>query len=55
MRGISGGELYTLEYLSPEMMIAPDIGGTNHPAYLRALYGNNVTITLNQRLTGIHP
>ena len=43
----------TLEYLSPEMMIAPDIGGTNHPAYLRALYGNNVTITLNQRLTGI--
>jgi len=43
----------TLEYLSPEMMIAPDIGGTNHPAYLRALYGNNVAITLNQRLTGI--
>jgi len=42
-----------LEYLSPEMMIAPDIGGTNHPAYLRSLYGNNVTITLNQRLTGI--
>ena len=35
------------------MMIAPDIGGTNHPAYLRSLYGNNVTITLNQRLTGI--
>ena len=43
----------TLEYLSPEMMIAPDIGGTNHPAYLKSLYGNDVTITLNQRLTGI--
>jgi len=42
-----------LEYLSPEMMIAPDIGGTNHPAYLRSLYGNDVAITLNQRLTGI--
>ena len=42
-----------LEYLSPEMMIAPDIGGTNHPAYLKSLYGNDVTITLNQRLTGI--
>ena len=42
-----------LEYLSPEMMIAPDIGGTNHPAYLRSLYGNDVTISLNQRLTGI--
>lgn len=34
-------------------MIAPDIGGTNHPAYLRSLYGNDVTISLNQRLTGI--
>jgi N-methyl-L-proline demethylase len=43
----------TLEYLSPEMMIAPDIGGTNHPAYLKSLYGNDVMITLNQRLTGI--
>ena len=43
----------TLEYLSPEMMISPDIGGTNHPAYLKSLYGNDVTITLNQRLTGI--
>ena len=43
----------TLEYLSPEMLIAPDIGGTNHPAYLKSLYGNDVTITLNQRLTGI--
>jgi NADPH-dependent 2,4-dienoyl-CoA reductase/sulfur reductase-like enzyme len=43
----------TLEYLSPEMMIAPDIGGTNHPAYLKSLYSNGVTITLNQRLTGI--
>ncbi len=42
-----------LEYLSPEMMIAPDIGGTNHPAYLKSLYSNDVTITLNQRLTGI--
>mgnify|MGYP001166699963 FL=1 len=43
----------TLEYLSPEMMIAPDIGGSNHPAYLRSLYENGVTITLNQKLTGI--
>jgi NADPH-dependent 2,4-dienoyl-CoA reductase/sulfur reductase-like enzyme len=43
----------SLEYLSPEMMIAPDIGGSNHPAYLKSLYENQVTITLNQRLTGI--
>jgi hypothetical protein len=31
------------EYLSPEMMVAPDIGGTNDPAYLRSLYNNDVT------------
>jgi len=39
-----------LEYVTPERMIAPDVGGTNYPAYLRALYANDVTITLNHRL-----
>ena len=42
-----------LEYVSPEMMVAPDIGGTNHPAYLRSLYGNDATVTLNHRLIGL--
>ncbi len=43
----------SLEYVSPEMMVAPDIGGTNHPAYLRSLYGNAATITLNHRLVSV--
>ena len=30
------------------------MGGTNYPAYLRALYQNDVTITLNHRLTEVH-
>ena len=42
-----------LEYVTPERTIAPDVGGTNYPAYLRALYLNEVTITLNHRLTEV--
>ena len=42
-----------LEYVTPERIIAPDVGGTNYPAYLRALYANDVTITLNHRLIGV--
>ena len=42
-----------LEYVTPERMIAPDVGGTNYPAYLRALYANDVTITLNHRLIDV--
>jgi hypothetical protein len=41
------------EYVTPERIIAPDVGGTNYPAYLRALYENEVTITLNHRLTDV--
>ena len=39
-----------LEYVTPERIIAPDVGGTNYPAYLRALHKNDVTITLDHRL-----
>jgi len=42
-----------LEYVTPERTIAPDVGGTNYPAYFRALYQNDVTITLNHRLTDV--
>ncbi len=42
-----------LEYVTPERMIAPDVGGTNYPVYLRALYANEVTITLNHRLIDV--
>ena len=42
-----------LEYVTPERTIAPDVGGTNYPAYLTALYENEVKITLNHRLTEV--
>ena len=42
-----------LEYVTPERTIAPDVGGTNYPAYLTALYENEVRITLNHRLTKV--
>jgi hypothetical protein len=42
-----------LEYVTPERTIAPDVGGTNYPAYLTALYENEVRITLNHRLTEV--
>jgi len=43
-----------LEYVTPERIIAPDVGGTNYPAYLRAFHLNEVKITLNHRLTEVH-
>ena len=42
-----------LEYVTPERIIAPDVGGTNYPAYLRALHKNYVTITLDHRLIDV--
>ena len=42
-----------LEYVTPERIIAPDVGGTNYPAYLRALHKNDVTITLDHRLIDV--
>ncbi len=39
-----------IEYVSPERTIAPDVGGTNYPAYIKKLYKNDVLITLNHRL-----
>ncbi|MFQ5421964.1 MAG: FAD-dependent oxidoreductase, partial [Anaerolineae bacterium] len=43
-----------LELVSPDRMIAQEIGGTNYPAYLRAFYEKGVTMTLNHRLTAVH-
>jgi len=43
-----------IEYVSPERTIAPDVGGTNYPAYLKKLYKNDVLITLNHRLIEVY-
>lgn len=42
-----------LEYVTPERMIAPDVGGMNTPAYLRVFAEHDVRVTLNTRLTGV--
>jgi hypothetical protein len=43
----------TLELVTPERMLAPDVGAMNSPAYLRAFAEHDVTITLARRLTGV--
>jgi 2,4-dienoyl-CoA reductase-like NADH-dependent reductase (Old Yellow Enzyme family) len=39
-----------LEIVTPERSLAPDVGGTNYPAYFRAFSKYGVTTTLNLRL-----
>jgi N-methyl-L-proline demethylase len=43
----------TVELVTPERMLAPDVGSMNSPAYLRAFAENDVTITLARRLTDV--
>jgi N-methyl-L-proline demethylase len=39
-----------LEIVTPERVLAPEVGGTNYPAYFKAISTANVKITLNLRL-----
>jgi NADPH-dependent 2,4-dienoyl-CoA reductase/sulfur reductase-like enzyme len=39
-----------MEVVTPERILAPDIGSTNYPAYIRALNTADAKITLNLRL-----
>ncbi len=39
-----------LEIVTPERTLAPDVGGTNYPAYFRALSLAGATIEINLRL-----
>ncbi len=39
-----------LEVVTPERTLAPDVGGTNYPAYFRALALAGATIEINLRL-----
>jgi hypothetical protein len=57
-QGISCAEFITtkgskLELVSPDRMIAQEIGGTNYPAYFQVFYDHGVTMTLNHRLTAV--
>ncbi len=43
----------TLEIVTPERTLAPDVGGTSFPPYFRAFSRADATITLNLRLESI--
>ncbi len=43
----------SVEYVTPERSIAPEIGGTNSPIYLKALSECAVKVTLTERLTRV--
>jgi NADPH-dependent 2,4-dienoyl-CoA reductase/sulfur reductase-like enzyme len=42
-----------LEYVTPDRALAFEVGGTNYPAYFRALGARRVTFTLNRRLVAV--
>ena len=42
-----------VELVTPERMLAPDIGGMNHVPYMRAFHRHDVRITINTRLAGV--
>jgi 2,4-dienoyl-CoA reductase-like NADH-dependent reductase (Old Yellow Enzyme family) len=42
-----------LEYVTPERMLAPDVGGVNYPGYFKVFAEYDVPVTLNQRLTAV--
>jgi 2,4-dienoyl-CoA reductase-like NADH-dependent reductase (Old Yellow Enzyme family) len=43
----------TVELVTPERMLAPDVGSMNSPAYLRAFAEHDVTVTLARRLAAV--
>jgi hypothetical protein len=56
--GMSAAELIArsgakLEYVTPERMVAPDMGGMNYPAYIKAFTECGVKVTLFERLKGV--
>jgi 2,4-dienoyl-CoA reductase-like NADH-dependent reductase (Old Yellow Enzyme family) len=42
-----------LELVTPERIVAPLVGGTNYPAYLKAFSEHGVRLTLNARVTSV--
>ena len=42
-----------LEIVTPERVLAPDVGGTNYPAYFRAFSKHGARITINLRLESV--
>ncbi|WP_019203830.1 FAD-dependent oxidoreductase [Tsukamurella sp. 1534] len=42
-----------LEIVTPERVLAPDVGGVNYPGYFRVFAEHDVRITLNERLVAV--
>jgi 2,4-dienoyl-CoA reductase-like NADH-dependent reductase (Old Yellow Enzyme family) len=42
-----------VELVTPDRMVAQEIGGTSYPAYLKSFYDHDVTLTLNHRLVKV--
>lgn len=43
----------SVELVTPERIVAPEVGGTSFPPYFKAFSDFGVTVTLNLKLTGI--
>jgi N-methyl-L-proline demethylase len=42
-----------LEYVTPDRVLVAEVGGTNYPAYFKALNAHRAAFTLNRRLTEV--
>jgi 2,4-dienoyl-CoA reductase-like NADH-dependent reductase (Old Yellow Enzyme family)/thioredoxin reductase len=42
-----------IEFVTPERILAPDVGGVNYPGYFKVFAEYDVRITLNERLTAV--
>jgi 2,4-dienoyl-CoA reductase-like NADH-dependent reductase (Old Yellow Enzyme family) len=43
----------SVEFVTPERILAPDVGGVNYPGYFKVFAGHDVRVTLNERLTAV--
>ena len=44
-----------VRYVTPERIVAPEVGGTNYPAYFKAFGEHGVELLLNRRLRAVRP
>lgn len=57
-QGMSAAEMIgnagsRLEFVSPERLFAPEMGGMNHVPYMRAFHERHVRVTINTRLVAV--
>ena len=43
----------SVEFVTPERILAPDVGGVNYPGYFKVFAEHDVRVTLNERLTAV--